>query len=304
MKPDNNTKSTAENTVLEQDETRQRVRARYGEIARSDARGCGCGPAACCTSATHASSTDPSKLGYTADDVESVPDGAEMGLGCGNPTALASIQPGETVLDLGSGGGFDCFLAAQRTGPTGRVIGVDMTPEMISKARANAAKGGYKNVEFRLGEIENLPLADASVDLVISNCVINLSPDKPRVFAETFRVLRPGGRLAVSDIVALRPIPEELKADFAAYTGCVAGAASVAEVEAMLKGAGFVEVRVAVKESSRTFINDWLPGAQAGDYVASADITARKPAKSPRDEHAGGEASRSAVLERTLWAWT
>ncbi len=287
MMSDNNTDPTSENTVVQQDETRQRVRARYGEIARTAARGCGCGPAACCASPTHPSSTDPLRLGYTAGDLQSVPDGAEMGLGCGNPTALASIQPGETILDLGSGGGFDCFLAAQRTGPTGRVIGVDMTPEMISKARANAVRGGYANVEFRLGEIENLPLADASVDLVISNCVINLSPDKPRVFAEAFRVLKPGGRLAVSDIVALRPIPEELKADFAAYTGCVAGAASVAEVEAMLKGAGFVDVRVVVKESSRTFINDWLPGVQAGDYIASAEITARKPAMSPRDGRAG-----------------
>lgn len=270
-------KTTIENTTLEQDQIRRQVRARYGEIARSAGRGCGCGPACGDTPPTDTGGTDPLTLGYAAADVQSVPAGAEMGLGCGNPTALTSIRPGETVLDLGSGGGFDCFLAAQRTGPTGRVIGVDMTPEMISKARANAAKGGHTNVEFRLGEIENLPVADASVDVMLSNCVINLSPDKPRVFAEAFRALKPGGRLAVSDIVALQPIPEELKADFAAYTGCVAGAASPDVVEKMLRDAGFVDVRVAVKQTSRAFINDWMPGAQAGDYVASADITARKP---------------------------
>lgn len=271
----NTTNTSSESAGLQPDQIRQQVRARYGEIARSASRGCGCGPS-CCDAA--ADGTNPITLGYSTADVESVPEGAEMGLGCGNPTALAAIQPGETVLDLGSGGGFDCFLAAQRTGPTGRVIGVDMTPEMISKARANAARGGYTSVEFRLGEIENLPVADASVDLILSNCVINLSPDKPRVFAEAFRVLKPGGRLAVSDIVALRPIPPELQADLAAHVGCVAGAATVAEVEAMLKAAGFVEVRVAVKEASRAFINQWGPGWQAGDYLASADITARKPA--------------------------
>jgi SAM-dependent methyltransferase len=265
--------TTSKNTTLEQDQTRQQVRARYGELARSATRGCGCGPS--CGDG-NLGGTDPLALGYSAADVQSVPDGAEMGLGCGNPTAIASIQPGETVLDLGSGGGFDCFLAARRTGPTGRVIGVDMTPDMVSKARANAVKGGYANVEFRLGEIENLPVADASADLILSNCVINLSPDKPRVFAEAFRVLKPGGRLAVSDIVALRPIPDELKADFAAYAGCVAGAAHFEEVEAMLTKAGFADVRVEVQEASRAMINDWLPGRRAGDYVASANITARR----------------------------
>jgi arsenite methyltransferase len=261
-------------TILEHDQTRQQVRERYGEVARSTERGCGCGPS-CCDGLS--GGTSALTLGYSAAETQSVPDGAEMGLGCGNPTAIASIQAGETVIDLGSGGGFDCFLAAQRIGPTGRAIGVDMTPDMISKARANAAKGGYSNVEFRLGEIENLPVADATADLILSNCVINLSPDKPRVFAEALRVLKPGGRLAVSDIIALQPIPAEVKSNFAAYTGCVAGAASVAEVEAMLSAAGFVEVRVEVKEASRTFINEWLPGEKAGDYVASANITARKP---------------------------
>ena len=223
--------------------------------------------------------TDAERLGYSPDDVVSVPEGSEMGLGCGNPTALASIKPGETILDLGSGGGFDCFLSAKQTGPTGRVIGVDMTSDMVSKARANAVKGGYTNVEFRLGEIENLPAADNTADLIISNCVINLSPDKPRVYRETFRVLKPGGRIAVSDIVALQPIPGWLIADFAAYTGCVAGAASISELKTMLTAAGFEQIRIETKESSREFINDWLPGKRAGDYVASANITAIKPEK-------------------------
>jgi SAM-dependent methyltransferase len=264
-----------ETAALERDQVRQQVRERYGQVARSEERGCGCGPSCC--DGSKGSGTDALTLGYSTDDLRSVPEGSEMGLGCGNPTAIASIRPGETILDLGSGGGFDCFLAARQTGITGRVIGVDMTPDMISKARANAAKGGHANVEFRLGEIENLPVADGSVDLILSNCVINLSPDKPRVYAEAFRVLKPGGRIAVSDIVALQPIPAELKADFAAYTGCVSGAASVLELKTMLSQAGFNQVRVEVKESSRAFVDEWLPGRQAGSYVASANITARRP---------------------------
>ena len=211
-------------TIIEEDEVRQQVRQRYGTIARLEERGCGCAPA-CGSTEPKLSSTSAETLGYSGSDVASVPEGSEMGLGCGNPTAIASIKPGETVLDLGSGGGFDCFLAARQTGSAGKVIGVEMTPDMLSKARANAAKGGYDNVEFRLGEIENLPVADNTADLAISNCVINLSPNKGRVYSETFRALKPGGRIAVSDIVALAPIPEDLKRDFMAYTGCVAGAA-------------------------------------------------------------------------------
>jgi len=266
--------------TIEEDKVRQQVRERYGAIARLEERGCGCGPS--CGDSTEAklSSTAAEALGYSHSDVASVPEGSEMGLGCGNPTAVASIRPGETVLDLGSGGGFDCFLAAKQTGSAGRIIGIDMAPDMISKARANAAKGAYDNVEFRLGEIENLPVADNTADLVISNCVINLSPNKDRVYAETFRVLKPGGRIAISDIVALAPIPEDLKKDFLAYTGCVAGAASVIELESMLSSAGFTDIRVEIKQSSRDFVNEWLPGKRAGDYAASANITAAKPGAS------------------------
>ncbi len=269
--------STIETKEIQQDNIRQQVRARYGEIAREDQRGCGCGPSCCSTEPGTGGGTNALTLGYTTSDLAHAPEGAELGLGCGNPTAIASIRAGETVVDLGSGGGFDCFVAARRVGDHGRVIGVDMTPDMITKARGNAARGGYPNVEFRLGEIEALPVADNTADLILSNCVINLSPDKPRVYREAFRVLKTGGRLAISDIVALQPIPAALKADFAAYTGCVAGATFQADLESMLISAGFTEVRVEVKEESRTFINDWLPGKDAGDYVASANITARKP---------------------------
>jgi SAM-dependent methyltransferase len=210
-----------------------------------------------------------------------------MGLGCGNPQALASLEPGETVLDLGSGGGFDCFLAAKQVGPSGRVIGVDMTPDMVHKARANGRKLGAENVDFRLGEIENLPVPDGDVDVILSNCVINLSPDKPAVFREAFRVLRPGGRLAISDVVATAAIPAELERELVALTGCVSGAARASELEAMLRDAGFEEVRVDVREESRVFIRDWLPGSGAENYVASASIEAIKPGGAPRAEKAG-----------------
>ncbi|MBX3745936.1 MAG: arsenite methyltransferase [Verrucomicrobiae bacterium] len=269
--------TTTETTPTQHDGIRQQVRARYGEIAREDQRGCGCAPSCCTPGGGHLAATKAMTLGYSAEDLASVPEGSELGLGCGNPTAIASIQPGETVVDLGSGAGFDCFLAARRVGDQGRVLGVDMTPDMISKARANAEKGGSVNVEFRLGEIEALPVADGVADLILSNCVVNLSPDKARVYREAFRVLKPGGRLALSDIVALQPIPSALKTDMAAYTGCVAGAASPAELEAMLAAAGFVGVRVDVKAASREFISEWIPGQNTGDFVASANITGRKP---------------------------
>jgi len=218
------------------------------------------------------------KLGYSEDDLSAVPDGANMGLGCGNPQAIAALEAGEPVLDLGSGGGFDCFLAAQQVGQTGHVIGVDMTPEMVSKARANAAKNADGNVEFRLGEIEHLPVADSSVDVILSNCVINLSPDKPQVYRDAFRVLRPGGRLAISDVVAVKPLPPQVKASPDAHCGCIAGAAMVADLERVLADAGFADVQIRVKEESWKFIKDWFPGSGVEEWVRSAEVEARKAA--------------------------
>lgn len=257
----------------------QTVRQQYSRVAIGDA-GCGCGSGqGCCDSPMASADTLSQGMGYTTEDVNSVPSGANMGLGCGNPQAIAALKTGEIILDLGSGGGFDCFLAARQVGNTGRVIGVDMTPEMISKARANAEKGdGYRNVEFRLGEIENLPVADGTVDVIISNCVINLSPDKPRVFGDAYRVLKPGGRLAVSDVVAFTELPEAVQRDMALYTGCMAGASMVSEVEAMLRASGFTEIRVAPKNESKSFIRDWAPGTDITEYVVSATIEAIKPA--------------------------
>jgi SAM-dependent methyltransferase len=259
-------------TDVKDDEIRQQVREAYGAIAVSSASG-GCAPS-CCGPSVDALSR---AIGYTDADVALVPDGANLGLGCGNPQAIAALRPGETVLDLGSGAGFDCFLAARQVGEGGRVIGVDMTPDMLSKARANAAKGGYGNVEFRLGEIEHLPVADACIDAILSNCVINLSPDKPQVFREAFRVLRQGGRLALSDMVALAPLPEALRDDPALYTGCIAGAPGIDELRAWLAAAGFTEVQIEPKGASSEFIAQWAPGQKVEDYVASATIEARKP---------------------------
>ena len=199
-----------------------------------------------------------------------------MGLGCGNPQAIAALQPGETVVDLGCGGGFDCFLAARRVGKKGQVIGVDMTPEMIHKARENAAKDKIKNVDFRLGEIEHLPVANASADVILSNCVINLSPDKPQVFAEASRVLKPGGRLAISDVVAIAPIPTRMKNKLQAYSGCIAGSATVPETQRMLRKAGFIQIRIRVNENSKAFIKDWFPGSGAERFVRSSTIEAIK----------------------------
>ena len=218
------------------------------------------------------------ELGYTATETAAVPAGANMGLGCGNPQAIANLKPGETVLDLGSGGGFDCFLAARQVGESGHVIGVDMTPAMLSKARVNAEQGGYGNVEFRLGEIEHLPVADGTVDVIISNCVINLSPDKARVFRDCFRVLKPGGRLAISDVVAFADIPAHIQEDMALLTGCMAGASLISELEDLLHDAGFQHIRIAPKEQSKSFIREWAPGTPVTDYVVAATIEAIKPA--------------------------
>jgi arsenite methyltransferase len=260
---------------LKHDEIRQAVRQQYSRVAEGE--GCGCGPA-CCGTTSATADTLSEALGYSADETGIVPEGANMGLGCGNPQAIANLKAGEMVLDLGSGGGFDCFLAARQVGDSGHVIGVDMTPEMVSKARTNAQKGNDRNVEFRLGEIENLPIADGTVDVIISNCVINLSPNKTRVFAEAYRALKPGGRLAISDVVAFAELPEDVRRDMALYTGCMAGASLVSEVEAMLLSAGFEQVRVAPKGESKSFIRDWAPGVPITDYVVSATIEAIKPA--------------------------
>jgi len=216
-------------------------------------------------------------IGYTKEDLEGVPEGANMGTGCGNPVALASIGPGETVLDLGSGGGFDCFLAAKQVGDSGVVIGVDMTPDMVTRARRNKEKAGVKNVEFRLGEIEHLPVGDNTVDLIISNCVINLSPQKMQVFQDAFRVLKPGGRLAVSDILAKETLPEDIQKDLSLVSACIGGASTIEDTQKMLKNAGFENIAITPKEVSRELIDEILPGSLVGEYVVSANIQARKP---------------------------
>jgi SAM-dependent methyltransferase len=218
-------------------------------------------------------------MGYSKEDISSVPEGANMGLGCGNPVALASLKPGETVVDLGSGGGFDCFLAAKQVGESGLVIGVDMTPDMITKARMNAEKIGSQNVEFRLGEIEHLPVADNSADIIMSNCVINLSPDKAGVFRDAFRILKPGGRLAIADIVATAPLPEEVQQNLALVSACVGGAATIDDTVKMIEDAGFEDIKIQAKDESRKLISEWVTGESknAGDYVVSAYIEAVKP---------------------------
>ena len=253
------------------DAVRKEVRDHYGQLSR-EGMGC-CGTGGCC-----APDPGPSAaLGYTAEQLAEAPEGANLGLGCGNPQAIARLAPGERVLDLGSGGGFDCFLAARQVGPTGHVIGVDMTPDMIERARGNAKKVTLGNVEFRLGEIEHLPLADAEVDVVISNCVINLSPEKAAVFREAFRVLKPGGRLAISDVVALAPLTAEEKADVTLYTGCVAGAATIDELKAMLLDAGFDKVDIDIPAIGRATVAQWFRDNPTASKVAAASIEARRP---------------------------
>ena len=235
---------------MKKEEVKKIVRERYGRIAK-ESNSCGCAGAgttqkisSCCGNSESAVESISKQIGYSDADLEAVPEGANLGLGCGNPIALASLKKGEVVLDLGSGGGFDCFLASEKVGAKGKVIGVDMTAEMLDKARENARTGGYKNVEFRLGEIENLPVADNSVDVIISNCVINLSIDKKRVFLEAFRVLKPGGRLMVSDIVILKELPDFIKESVDAYIGCVSGALQKDEYLRAIKAAGFEAVKV------------------------------------------------------------
>ena len=258
------------------DEVREIVRDAYADVARQGGRS---GAAASCCGTPDVNPDERSlRVGYSDHDLEAVPDGANLGLGCGNPAAIAALRPGETVLDLGSGAGFDCFLAAAAVGETGRVIGVDMTPDMLAKARENARKTGAENVEFRLGEIEHLPVADGCVDVIISNCVLNLSPDKPAVLREAYRVLAPGGRLAVSDVVQTAPMPMSILDDDALLCGCVSGAATVADLENWLAEAGFVDIAIAEKDESRDVISEWAPGRGVEAYVVSATIEAVKAA--------------------------
>ena len=253
---------------MKDEEIRKAVRESYGKIALQDSASCG--PANSCGCGCGSTQDTMSKaIGYSDEELAAVPGGANLGLGCGNPTALASLKEGETVLDLGSGAGFDCFLAAEKVGGSGRVIGVDMTAEMIEKARENARKGGYRNVEFRLGEIENLPIADNSVDVMISNCVINLSPDKKRVFQEAYRALKPGGRVMVSDIALLKELPAVVKDSIEAYVGCVAGATTKEEYLATIASAGFKDMKIINEVSVKgLYDSDMVQELVAGSSVS------------------------------------
>jgi len=260
---------------MKKEKIKAEVKKAYSKIATS-AKSCGCSPSCCGTT-----SIDYKKasldLGYSKKDIENIPEGANMGLGCGNPQIFASLKKGETVLDLGSGGGFDCFIAANEVGKKGQVIGIDMTPEMINLAQKNAQKGNYANVEFRLGEIEHLPVSESTVDVIISNCVINLSTDKPSVFQEAFRVLKKGGRLAISDVIKTCKLPKEVEQKIEAYTGCISGASTLDEIKKFLSDAGFYQIRLTPKDESREFIKNWLPGSKIEDYVQSVMIEAVKP---------------------------
>lgn len=277
---------STENSSLNRNANEQRrlVRERYGTIATEDDGD------SCCESTTdgeqdsrdNSAGTESEQLGYSQDDIEAVANGADLGLGCGNPKAIADLDSGETVLDLGSGAGFDCFLAAREVEQEGQVIGVDMTPEMIEKARGNVEKNDVMNVEFRLGEIEHLPVADGSVDVIISNCVINLSPAKAQVFAEAFRVLVPNGRLAVSDVVLTASLPDSVASDPDSLAACVAGASTVESIEQMLDAAGFVDIQIEPKDDSDEFISEWDGQRDMSEYIVAATIEARKP---PAEQH-------------------
>ncbi len=275
---------------MDSETVRQAIREGYGKIAQKDSA-C-CSSVSCCGSNAEDAALLAQHVGYSAEELDALPDGANLGLSCGNPTALAFLKPGEVVLDLGAGGGFDVFIAARKVGITGRAIGVDMTPEMLAKARKNIAayrdRSGFENVEFRLGEIEHLPVADNSIDVVISNCVINLSPDKPQVWREISRVLKPGGRVAVSDIALLKPLPLAIAEMMEALIGCVAGAVLVSETERMAREAGLTEIQLKPKAAYIEGMVDWqdplyqkivahLPtGAKASDYITSLEVSAGK----------------------------
>jgi arsenite methyltransferase len=273
------------------DEIRQAVRKAYEKVALayssteiSQEASC-CGPSNNCVGVSCGSSDSDSVLeqmssamGYTETDINSVPVGSNMGLGCGNPVAIASLKSGETVVDLGSGGGFDCFLAAKKVGKTGLVIGVDMTPEMVSKARKNTIKMNLENVEFRLGEIENIPVGDNQADIIISNCVVNLSPDKLAVYRDAYRILKPGGRIAISDILTTAPLPEEIKKDLELLTACIGGAQTLTVTKQILKEAGFKNITIKPQKISREILGEWTPtmSEDVTDYIVSATIEAVK----------------------------
>ena len=252
---------------MQEEKVRKMVREGYGKIAETEKCGCGCG---CGSSVSE-------NIGYSREELGSVPEGADLNLGCGNPVALASLKEGETVVDLGSGGGLDCFLAANKVGAKGHVVGVDMTAEMLDKARNNCRQGGYKNVEFRLGEIENLPVADGAADVIISNCVINLSPNKQRVFDEAFRVLKPGGRLMISDMVLLNELPEAVKDSVQAYVGCISGAEMKTAYIKMIENAGFKQVKIV--EETHLPLELMLSDATAKTVMKELDLPEKRAAE-------------------------
>jgi SAM-dependent methyltransferase len=283
--------------TIDKEKIKEAVRESYGNVAKAGGVSIGnsptascCGPsdgsaetnaaASCCCGPEVTPEQMSTVMGYSKEDITGVIEGANMGLGCGNPVALASLKPSETVVDLGSGGGFDCFLAAKQVGETGQVIGVDMTPEMITKARINAEKMKTKNVEFRLGEIEHLPVADGSADLIMSNCVINLSPDKLQVYREAYRILKPGGRLSISDVLATATLPDEIQKNLALVAACVGGAETFDDTEKILKEVGFQNIKISANDNSRDLIREWDPdkSENAVDYVVSAYIEAVKQA--------------------------
>ena len=261
------------------EETREFIRKNYESVALKGSEGCGCG-CSCNTQQEEGNPLDLKELslslGYSESELLDIPNDANMGLGCGNPIAIAALKEGEIVLDLGSGGGFDCFLARRQVGESGFVIGVDMTPEMIRLSRENAEKSGYSNIEFRLGEIEHLPVADASVDVIISNCVINLSLEKEQVFKDAFRVLKHGGRLSITDIVATAELPENIKQDLSMMAGCISGAENTDKLKKMLENAGFSNIKMLPKDNSKQILNTWAPGRNIEEYVASFIIEAQK----------------------------
>ncbi len=279
--------------MQEEEKIRKSVRRAYGNVAKAgkfikiptnssmccgtdqlpsqkSSNGCGC------CSKEFDPDTMSTYLGYSKQDMDTVPEGVNLGLGCGSPKTIAGIKKGETVIDLGSGGGFDCFLAAKEVGQKGRVIGVDMTPEMISRSRDNLEKMKTDNVEFRLGEIEHLPVEDNVADLIISNCVVNLSPAKQQVYKDAFRVLKKGGRIAISDIIALKPLPDDVKNDLSLVSACIGGAALIDETKKMLQNAGFDQIKITPKKVSQAIVDEWLPKSRAGEFVAPAYIEAKK----------------------------